>query len=175
MAGSYPGGRVQSRPVGGTCLAPGLRVARSAMRIVSGLEQAGKLDGLVGLGQRVARSLRPGRVRDALHGVWLGHPVHPVLAQVPLGLWLSASALDAWPDGERASRRLVVLGLVATAPAALAGTADWSEQHEQQMRGGVVHALTNPTAVGGYTASLAGPARPPSGGRRPAGAGGARP
>jgi nitrite reductase/ring-hydroxylating ferredoxin subunit len=37
----------------------------------------------------------------------------------------------------------------------LAGTADWSEQHEQQMRVGVVHALANATAVTLYSVSLA--------------------
>jgi nitrite reductase/ring-hydroxylating ferredoxin subunit len=83
-----------------------------------------------------------------------------VLAQAPIGLWLSATALDAWPGGERASRRLVALGLAASAPAALAGAADWSEQHEQQMRVGVVHAAANLVAVGAYAASLATRSRP---------------
>jgi nitrite reductase/ring-hydroxylating ferredoxin subunit len=124
------------------------------MHLVDDLERAEKLDGLVGLGQRAARLLRPGRTRDALHGVWLGHPLHPVLAQAPIGLWLSATVLDAWPGGERASRRLVALGLAAAAPAALAGTADWSEQHEQQMRVGTVHAMANVAAAGIYGASL---------------------
>jgi hypothetical protein len=78
------------------------------MRAVDGLERAEKLDGLVGLGQRLSRLLRPGRSRDALHGVWLGHPLHPLLAQAPIGLWLSATVLDAWPGGEQASRRLAV-------------------------------------------------------------------
>lgn len=51
------------------------------------------LDRVVALGQRAARCLRPGRLRDGLHGVWLGHPLHPVLAQGAVGAWLSA------PDG----------------------------------------------------------------------------
>jgi nitrite reductase/ring-hydroxylating ferredoxin subunit len=132
------------------------------MRAVDGLERAEKLDGLVGLGQRCARLLRPGRSRDALHGVWLGHPLHPLLAQAPIGLWLSATVLDAWPGGEQASRRLVLLGLAAAAPAALAGTVDWSEQHEQQMRVGTVHAMANGAAAGLYAASLVTRARPAS-------------
>ena len=32
---------------------------------------------------RCTQSCAPGAVRDALHGVWLGHPLHPVLVQVP--------------------------------------------------------------------------------------------
>jgi nitrite reductase/ring-hydroxylating ferredoxin subunit len=129
------------------------------MRTISDLEQATALDRLVGLGQRVARLIPRGGARDLLHGVWLGHPLHPVLAQIPTGAWLSASVLDGWPPGrgrddDQAARRLVVLGLAASLPAALAGAADWSEQHEQQMRVGVVHVMANVSAAALYTASL---------------------
>jgi len=34
------------------------------------------------------------RIRDALHGTWLGHPLHPVLTDVPLGAWTVAAILD---------------------------------------------------------------------------------
>jgi nitrite reductase/ring-hydroxylating ferredoxin subunit len=137
------------------------------MRIVSGLEQAEGLDRFVAFGQRVARRLPPGRLRDGLNGVWLGHPLHPALVQAPLGAWLSAALLDGWqsvdawrgvsaePGCEQAARRLVALGVVAAVPAALAGAADWSEQHEQQMRVGVVHLLAATAAAGLYGASLA--------------------
>jgi nitrite reductase/ring-hydroxylating ferredoxin subunit len=125
------------------------------MRIISALEQAEALDRFFAAGQRVARRLRPGAVRDALHGVWLGHPLHPVLVQAPVGAWLSAGVLDAWPGSQPAAiRRLVAFGLAASLPAALAGAADWSEQHEQQMRVGVVHAVAGAAAAGLYGASL---------------------
>ncbi len=139
------------------------------MRSISRLEQAEALDRVVAPGQRAARWLRPGPVRDALSGVWLGHPLHPVLAQAPVGAWLSAAVLDAWPpgrknssgqrcsrenDGEAGQRRLVAFGLAAAGAAALGGAVDWSEQHEQQMRVGVVHAAANVTAAGFYGASL---------------------
>jgi nitrite reductase/ring-hydroxylating ferredoxin subunit len=133
------------------------------MDLMSYLEQAKGLDRLTAPAQRVARLLPPGRARDALHGVWLGHPLHPVLVQVPLGTWLSASLLDAWPGNAGASRRLVLAGLAASVPAALAGAADWSEQHEQQMRVGLVHALANAAAIALYAASVAVPARPAAG------------
>jgi nitrite reductase/ring-hydroxylating ferredoxin subunit len=122
------------------------------MRLISRLEQDSRLDGAVSAGQRVARLIRPGKLRDALNGVWLGHPVHPVLVQAASGAWLSASILDFTGGDEKASRRLVAAGLGA---AILAGAADWSEQHEQQMRVGVIHAVGNITAVGLYAASLA--------------------
>ena len=124
------------------------------MQLISRLEQASRLDGVVSAGQRVARLIRPGKVRDVLHGVWLGHPLHPVLIQAPVGAWLSASLLDLTGSDEKAARRLVAAGLAAAVPAAVAGTADWSEQHEQQMRVGVVHAASNTVALGLYGASL---------------------
>jgi nitrite reductase/ring-hydroxylating ferredoxin subunit/uncharacterized membrane protein len=134
------------------------------MRLISRLEQDSRLDGAVSAGQRAARLIRPGKLRDALNGVWLGHPVHPVLVQATTGAWLSASILDFTGGDEKAARRLVVAGLGAAVPAALAGAADWSEQHEQQMRVGVIHAVGNITAVGLYAASLA--RRGPLGGPR---------
>jgi hypothetical protein len=93
------------------------------MRIISRLEQESRLDRAVSAGQRAARLIRPGRLRDMLHGVWLGHPLHPLLIQAPVGAWISAGILDLSRSGEKASRQLVAAGLIASAPAALAGAA----------------------------------------------------
>lgn len=125
------------------------------MQLISRLEQESRLDRVVSAGQRAARLIRPGKLRDVLHGVWLGHPLHPMLVQVPVGAWLSASILDLARGDERAARLLVATGLIAAVPAALAGAADWSEQHEQQMRVGIVHAAGNVVALCLYGASLA--------------------
>jgi nitrite reductase/ring-hydroxylating ferredoxin subunit/uncharacterized membrane protein len=129
------------------------------MHLIDNLERATALDRLIETGQRVARLIPPGKARDVLHGVRLGHPLHPMLVQVPVGTWLSATLMDAWPGNETASRRLVLTGLAASVPATLAGAADWSEQHEQQMRVGLVHALANTAAIALYAASAAVPAR----------------
>ena len=123
------------------------------MQLLSRLERDSRLDRAVAAGQRAARLIRPGQVRDGLHGVWLGHPLHPVLVQVPVGAWLSASIVDLLGD-DRSARRLTAAGLAAAIPAAVAGAADWSEQHEQQMRVGVVHAAANVVAMSLYGASL---------------------
>src|SRR5690606_23817789 len=40
------------------------------------------------------------QAKDALHGVWLGHPLHPVLTDIPLGAWTAALALDAAGRGD---------------------------------------------------------------------------
>jgi nitrite reductase/ring-hydroxylating ferredoxin subunit/uncharacterized membrane protein len=99
--------------------------------------------------------IRPGLVRDLLHGVWLGHPLHPVLVQVPIGAFASAGVLDLLPGHERSADVLVATGVAAALPAAASGLADWSEMHEQQQRVGVVHAAANSVALVLYAASLA--------------------
>jgi nitrite reductase/ring-hydroxylating ferredoxin subunit/uncharacterized membrane protein len=125
------------------------------LRVSDWLEKAEGLDRVVGPVQQVVQKLPPGKVKDALHGVWLGHPVHPVLVQVPVGAWMSAGFLDALGDGgERQARQLIGLGLLASVPAAMAGSADWAEQHEQQLRTGVVHAAANTAAITLYSGSL---------------------
>ena len=78
-----------------------------------------------------------------------------MLVQCAAGAWLSASVLDAARDEQSAARVLTAAGLAAAAaPAALAGAVDWSEQHEQQMRVGVVNAVGNAIAMGCYGCSL---------------------
>ena len=124
------------------------------MDAISRLDQASSLDGLVAVGQRAARLIPPGGFRDALHGTWLGHPLHPMLVQAAAGTWLSASILDLTGSDDRAARSLAAAGLAASVPAIAAGAADWSEQHEQQMRVGVIHALANAVAVACYGGSL---------------------
>jgi nitrite reductase/ring-hydroxylating ferredoxin subunit len=127
------------------------------MLLIDRLEQAAPLDPVVSAGQRVVRLIRPDKVRDALHGVWLGHPLHPVLAQATVGAWVSASVLDFAGGRDDDARLLTAVGVAAAVPTALAGATDWAEQHEQQMRVGVVHAAGNVLALGLYAASLAAP------------------
>ena len=87
--------------------------------------------------------------RDLLRGAWLGHPLHPVLTDLPIGLWTSATVLDVvgGRTARPAARRLLGLGLLAAAPTAWTGWADWSALGEREQRVGVVHASTNALAV----------------------------
>ena len=106
----------------------------------------------------VTKVLRNRTVKDALHGVWLGHPLHPGAAQFTAGSLLSASMLDAVGGpvggGRSPSSFLIAAGL-ATAPVTVAaGWADWSESHEDQMRVGLVHAASNAVALSLYAAAL---------------------
>jgi nitrite reductase/ring-hydroxylating ferredoxin subunit len=99
--------------------------------------------------------LRPQPVRDALHGVWLGHALHPMLTDVPIGMWTAAGVLDVVPGTGVASTALVATGCAAAVPTAVTGLADWSDLHPQQQRVGLVHAAANVAALGCYAASLA--------------------
>ncbi len=94
-------------------------------------------------------------VKDLLSGTWLGHPLHPLLTDIPIGSFTSATVLDliGGPGAERAADRLVDLGLAAAVPTAVAGAADWSDTYGEEMRTGVVHAAANVVGVGLYAAS----------------------
>ncbi|MGH3854718.1 MAG: Rieske 2Fe-2S domain-containing protein [Pseudonocardiaceae bacterium] len=102
----------------------------------------------------VQRLLRSRTLKDALHGVWLGHPLHPALAQIALGSFTSAALIDAVGGRRRESSGLIAVGLASTVPTVAAGWADWADSHEDQQRVGLVHAAVNATAVACFTAAL---------------------
>ncbi|WP_374772578.1 hypothetical protein OG756_05015 [Streptomyces sp. NBC_01310] len=118
------------------------------------LERTTATDPAIRLLQRGIRSLPLGDFRDLLRGRPLGHPVHPVLVQLPLGCWLSASVLDFVPGTQHATTTLTAVGLAGVAPAAVAGWADWADLPPEQARVGLAHAVSNVAAVACYTASL---------------------
>jgi nitrite reductase/ring-hydroxylating ferredoxin subunit/uncharacterized membrane protein len=99
--------------------------------------------------------LPPGRVKDALAGTWLGHPLHPLLTDVVVGAWTSAFVLDT-VGGERtreAADTLVGLGVLAAFPTALTGLADWVDTWGSTRRVGTVHAVGNVVASSVYALS----------------------
>ncbi|WP_150237126.1 Rieske 2Fe-2S domain-containing protein [Nocardiopsis quinghaiensis] len=111
---------------------------------IRAIERDERLDPAVSRLKRLAGRIPAGRVRDALHGVQLGHPTHPILVQLPIGTWMAAVLLDMLPgDHRRSAHALVNAGLLTTLPAVVSGLADWSQQHERQQRVGVVHAAAN--------------------------------
>ncbi|WP_028808106.1 Rieske (2Fe-2S) protein [Streptomyces canus] len=124
------------------------------LRLLARLEREPRQDPVIDGLRAGKRSLPLGRGRDLLRGTWLGHPVHPLLVQVPIGSWLSAAVLDVTKGRPREAGLLVGVGLAAAGPAALTGAADWAELQRPQLRVGLVHAVSNTVAVGLYTASL---------------------
>jgi nitrite reductase/ring-hydroxylating ferredoxin subunit len=96
-------------------------------------------------------------VKNLLSGTWLGHRLHPLLTDVAIGTYMSASILD-WIGGKGARNgadRLIALGLLSTLPTAAAGASDWSDSFGESRRVGLVHAGANIAAVGLYATSLA--------------------
>src|SRR6266498_4467538 len=72
---------------------------------------------------------RPG-VADFLHGTWLGHPLHPVLTDIPIGAWTAALALDALDaasedDFAPGADAAIALGLAGAVGSAVTGLTDW--------------------------------------------------
>jgi nitrite reductase/ring-hydroxylating ferredoxin subunit/uncharacterized membrane protein len=123
--------------------------------LADGLEHAQGLDRIIRtLSMAVHRTLQPGPVKDALHGVPLGHPAHPPLTDLPMGAWTSAAILDLFPGAAKASQVLVAAGLAGAVPTALTGIADWGSLQREQQRVGLVHAMGTATATLLYTASL---------------------
>jgi nitrite reductase/ring-hydroxylating ferredoxin subunit len=119
------------------------------------LEHSEGLDATVrSLADAVQRRAGTGARADALHGVWLGQPVHPALTGLPVGFWTSAAVLDFVPGSQRASQVLIALGLAGSVPAAAAGLADWSSLHREQQRVGVAHAAANAGAMALFAGSL---------------------
>jgi uncharacterized membrane protein len=96
------------------------------------------------------------RLKNLLRGDWLGHAVHPLLTDVPIGAWTCTSLLDL-VGGRRArpaANRLLTFGLAAAMPTALTGAAEWVTTTGGSRRVGVVHAIANLSAFGLYGASL---------------------
>ena len=125
--------------------------------VARALEENEALDGPADLARPWAQRLTAGPLRRAaLQGVWLGHALHPVMSDLPIGFWTSATTLDVL-QGEKAAKAadaLVALGIATAVPTALAGWADWGSAPKKTQRVGVVHAAANATALTLYTASL---------------------
>ncbi|KAB8190447.1 Rieske 2Fe-2S domain-containing protein [Nonomuraea phyllanthi] len=106
------------------------------------------------LAKTVRQRIRPGLLRDVLHGVPTGKPLHPPLANISLGCWLSAALLDVIDGDPRATRVLLATGIANAVPTAASGLTDWSSLHREQQRVGFVHMLSNVAALGLISGSL---------------------
>jgi len=118
------------------------------------LEHDERLDPYVDdLAAVVAPRLGRGAARELLGGRWLGHALHPLMTDLPIGFWTSATVLD-WVGGRRAgpmAQRLVGLGVLSAVPAIATGLSDWSGAPRPAQRVGVVHAAANGVALVAFT------------------------
>lgn len=89
---------------------------------------------------------------DIAKGKWLKHPLHPILAHIPVGVWPAALLFDALSQfdiGGNAIVRLsfycIVFGLAAALLAVPTGVIDWSEvkQEKPAWKIGLYHMAVN--------------------------------
>jgi uncharacterized membrane protein len=127
--------------------------ARGPIELVAG---ASGLDDIAAAAQRAHRRVvGDGAVADFLRGTWLGHPLHPVLTDLPIGFWTSAMVLDVvgGAGAAKSARSMVGWGVVSAVPTAAAGAVDWRDTRDGDRRIGLVHAALNVAAIGCYVGS----------------------
>jgi uncharacterized membrane protein len=115
-------------------------------RGIDTIESAEQVDAAVTALAPQAERLASGPAGPALSGQWLGHALHPLATDLPLGCWISSGLLDlvGGSRSRRASQRLVGLGLVFVPLTAASGLVDWSAVDEPgTKRVGAVHAVGN--------------------------------
>jgi nitrite reductase/ring-hydroxylating ferredoxin subunit/uncharacterized membrane protein len=131
--------------------------ARWGDGVAGALERSQALDRLgKALTSLFARFVRPGQVKDLLAGTWLGHPLHPVLTDVPIGAWTGAMAFDVF-GGQRshgASDSLIGLGVLTALPTAVTGLSELADTVDRRERSlAAAHAAGNIAAVILYSGS----------------------
>ncbi|MGH3409575.1 MAG: Rieske 2Fe-2S domain-containing protein, partial [Streptosporangiaceae bacterium] len=109
----------------------------------------------------VSPAVRPRIVRNLLSGTYIGHPLHPMLTDLPIGAWGMSAVLDTvgGPAAESAADLLVTVGVAAAVPTAASGLNDWSDTYGRETRAGLVHAMAMTTALSLYAASAVARAR----------------
>lgn len=130
----------------------------AATRLVAAtqrLEQSPSLDRLRSVYEALASPLDRWSGSELLRSGVFGHALHPLLTDLPLGLWTAATALDlrGRPEDRGASRWLVGAGLAAAGPTALTGLAEWAPAGTEAQRVGALHGALNAAASGLYLTS----------------------
>src|SRR5256714_5035885 len=102
------------------------------------------------LHQSFASSGRGGqKIKNVLHGTWLGHPLHVILTDVPIGAWTAGLVFDflELSSGRKefaaAADASITIGLMGAAGAAITGLTDWQDVDSPARRVGLVHGLLN--------------------------------
>lgn len=136
------------------------RYAETIVQSIPGLQKQGAalsqgLHDLILKGGPVAR-----KAADALHGTWLGHPIHAILTDVVVGAWSAGAFFDvvALASGDDkaqwAGDALAELGLAAAIPTAVTGLADYSAVHEDATGVATLHGALNAVNVVLYGLSI---------------------
>ena len=97
------------------------------------------------------RPIRP--VKDFLNGTWLGHPVHAVVTDVPIGALTVSLVADLIGQPLVADVSLL-LGVLAMVASAVTGFADYTDVDGTARARATVHSVLMSTALVLYLASL---------------------
>jgi nitrite reductase/ring-hydroxylating ferredoxin subunit len=133
--------------------------------LVASLDRLGWLrrlsDWLTGELEPVRERHQDNLVLELLHGGrWAGHPIHPALSDLPIGLWTGVMVLDvadrdpAPRPGIDAAGVLSAAGILASVATAVTGLTDWTVSNDEDRRVGLMHGLLNTAALGLQAASL---------------------
>ena len=93
-------------------------------------------------------------IRDLLVGRWLGHPLHAVLTDAPVGILFLVIVFDVLGDPGAATIALV-LGILSMIAAAIAGYADYADTDGKARERATLHSTIMLVAVVLYLVSLA--------------------
>lgn len=121
----------------------------------------GGADAVKGAVRDAYRGLGPAAapIRNFLHGVWLGHPFHPVVTDIVVGSYTTLAVLDVAEAAgakeiARASDLALVTGLSSGMVAATAGITDWHVLSGKAKKVGFLHMLFNVVGTILYLASF---------------------
>ena len=108
-------------------------------------------DALHGLTQAVFHPLRP--LRDLFNGTWVGHPLHALLTDAPIGALTMSIILEVLGQ-EVAADVSLDFGILAMLGAMVAGLADLSETDGRRRTRATIHATLMTVAVVLFLISL---------------------
>jgi len=93
------------------------------------------------------------RLKVFLNGTWVGHPLHPMLTDIPIGAWTLTIILDligllfGFRQLALASGITAGIGVAGALAAAAAGLADWMDVNPPEKAIGAFHATVNVSAT----------------------------
>ena len=133
--------------------------------IMAGIDRQEWLDPLEQDAQQLIHGVFAGgaagqKVKNFLHGTWLGHPLHVIVTDVPIGAWtvtLICDLLDSISSGSKfasAADASLTVGLFGAAAAAATGLTDWQDIDPPARRVGLIHGVLNVAGASLMLASL---------------------
>ena len=102
----------------------------------------------------------PRRLKSFLNGTWFGHPLHPVITDVPITAWILTAIFDLiWLISHTTwagygAFVAVIVGLFGALGAIATGLTDWSDTYGSERSIGFTHALFNASATILYLVSF---------------------